>query len=282
MQEYDVALKLLLQGSARLTIRELAGGAVEKWLDIELPKVQNLRMDLLGETAGGGLVHVELQSGNDIAMPLRMAEYCLGVFRLFGQFPRQVLLYVGEPPLRMASELRGPDLWFRYRVIDIRELDGDRLIESGEVGDNVIAILARLRDHGEAVRKIVGKIASLPAAEREAALGRLLILAGLRRLEETVKREIQRMPVYIDILENKVLGPPYKKGLEEGRQEGLREGLEEGRREGELTVLRRQIEKRFGAIPSWVGERLAGRSTVELEDLSVRVLDAQNIEDLLR
>ena len=63
MQEYDVALKLLLQGSARLTIRELAGGPVEKWLDIELPKVQNLRMDLLGETAGGGLVHVELQSG---------------------------------------------------------------------------------------------------------------------------------------------------------------------------------------------------------------------------
>ena len=63
MQEYDVALKLLLQGSARLTIRELAGGPVEKWLDIELPKVQNLRMDLLGETVGGGLVHVELQSG---------------------------------------------------------------------------------------------------------------------------------------------------------------------------------------------------------------------------
>jgi hypothetical protein len=37
-----------------------------------------------------------------------------------------------------------------------------------------------------------------------------------------------------------------------------------------------------GAIPSWVEERLAGRSTAELEDLSVRVLDAQSIEDLLR
>jgi Domain of unknown function (DUF4351) len=274
MQEYDVALKLLLQGQARLTIRELAGGAVEKWLDIELPKVQNLRMDLLGETAGGGLIHVELQSGNDAAMPLRMAEYCLGVFRLFDKFPRQVLVYVGEAPLRMESELRGPDVWFRYRIIDIRELDGDRLIESGEVGDNVIAILAGLRDHGDAVRKIVGKIANLAAAEREAALGRLLILAGLRRLEETVAREIRKMPVYIDILENKVLGPPYKKGLEEGRQEG--------RQEGELAILRRLIEKRFGAIPGWVEERLAGRSAVELEDLSVRVLDALSMEDLMR
>src|SRR5271156_3373141 len=278
MQEYDVALKLLLQGSAQLTIRELAGGPVVKWLDMELPKVQNLRMDLLGETAAGGLVHVELQSRNEAAMPLRMAEYCLGVFRLFGKFPRQVLVYVGEAPLRMESELRGPDVWFQYRLIDMRELDGGRLIESEEVGDNVIAILAGLRDHKEAVHKIVGKIASLAGAEREAALSRLLILAGLRRLEETVAREIQKMPVYIDILENKVLGPPYKKGLEEGRQEGLLEG----ERKGELAIIRRLIEKRFGAIPSWAEQRLADRSTVELEDLSVRALDAQSIEDLLR
>src|SRR5580700_9003095 len=173
MQEYDVALKLLLQGSARLTIRELAGGPVEKWLDMELPKVQNLRMDLLGETAGGGLVHVELQSGNDAAMPLRMAEYCLSVFRLFGKFPRQVLLYVGEAPFRMESELRGPDVWFRYRAIDIRDLDGDRLLESEQVSDNVIAILARLRDHRDAVRRIVERIAGLAAADRNAALGQL-------------------------------------------------------------------------------------------------------------
>ena len=88
MQAYDVALKLLLQGSAALTLRALTGTAVAKWLDVELPKVQNLRLDLLGETVDGGLVHVELQSSNDPAMPLRMAEYCLGVFRLFGRFPR--------------------------------------------------------------------------------------------------------------------------------------------------------------------------------------------------
>jgi len=147
MQEYDVALKLLLQGPAKLVMHELTGGSIEKWLDIELPKVQNLRMDLLGETGDGSLVHIELQSGNDAAMPLRMAEYCFGVYRLFGKLPRQVLLYVGEAPLRMESEIRGPDLFFRYRMIDIRDLDGDRLLESEETGDNIIAILARLRDH---------------------------------------------------------------------------------------------------------------------------------------
>jgi hypothetical protein len=270
MQKYDITLKLLLQGPAKLTMLELAGGAVEKWLNVELPKVQNPRADLLGEAADGSLVHVELQSGNEPAMPLRMAEYCLGVFRLFGKFPRQAVLYVGEAPLVMERELRGPNVWFRYRIMDIRDLDGDRLMESPETGDNIIAILARLGDHKAAVRKIVGRIRDLPAAERDTALSQLLILAGLRRLEETVVKEIERMPVYIDILENKVLGPPFKKGLEEGELKG------------ELKILRRLIEKRFGPIPAWADESLSARSAIELEELSERVLDAATIEDILR
>ena len=278
MQDYDVALKLLLQGPASATMRELAGTAVAKWLSVELPKVQNLRLDLLGETAAGGLVHVELQSSNDLAMPLRMAEYCLGVFRLFGRFPQQVVLYVGEPQLRMASELRGPGVLFEYRLIDIRTLDGDRLLESEDVGDNVIAILARLRDDRDAVRKIVERIAGLATAERETALAQLLILAGLRHLSNAVEQETRKMPIDVDIREHEVLGPI----ILEAEQKGLQEGLQKGLQAGELTVLRRQIEKRFGAMPRWAAEKLATLSAPELEDLSERVLDAMSVEELLR
>src|SRR5580700_7734705 len=199
MQEYDVALKSLLQGSATLTLRELTGTAVARWLDVQLPKVQNLRLDLLAETVDGGLVHVELQSGNDNAMPLRMAEYCLGVFRQFKRFPRQIVLYVGEPELRMEKELRGSNVWFEYSLIDIRRLDGERLLASDEVGDNVIAILAGLRDDEGAVCKIVERIAGLAAAERETALAQLTILAGLRHLSKTVAREARKMPIDLDI-----------------------------------------------------------------------------------
>jgi hypothetical protein len=99
-----------------------------------------------------GLVHLGLQS-NDATMPLRMAEYCLRIFRLFGRFPRPILLYVGEDPLRMDSELRGPDVLFRYRTIDVRSLDGDLLLESEDVGDNVIAIRGILCSGGQAPRR---------------------------------------------------------------------------------------------------------------------------------
>ena len=260
-----------------VAMRELTGAPVARWLDVELPKVQNLRLDLLGETADGGLVHVELQSGNDAAMPLRMAEYCLGVFRLFGQFPRQVVLYVGEPQLQMENKLRGTDVLFQYRMIDIRTLEGDRLLESAEVGDNVIAILARLRDHEDAVRRIVERIAGLAAAERKVALSQLMILAGLRHLSKTVEQEIRKMPIDVDIREHEVLGPMFIEAEQKGREEGLQEGLQAG----ELTILRRQIEKRFGALPSWAGEKLAKMPASELEDLSERVLDAKSLDELL-
>jgi hypothetical protein len=51
------------------------------------------------------------------------------------------------------------------------------------------------------------------------------------------------MPVYIDN-QNKVLGPPFKKGLEEGELKS------------ELKILRRLIVKRFGPIPARAAERL--------------------------
>ncbi len=130
---------------------------------------------------------------------------------------------------------------FEYRLIDIRTLDGDRLLESDSVSDNVIAILARLSNHKEAVRRIVERIAGLGAGERETALAQLLILAGLRSLSRTVVQETLKMPIDLDIRDHEVLGPI----------------IIEAERKGELTVLRRQIREALRRAPEF-GQRKAG------------------------
>jgi hypothetical protein len=136
MQEYDVVLKLLLQGSAKLVLAELAGATIARWLNVELPELVNRRVDLLGETADGTLIQIDLQSGPDNTMALRMAEYSLAIYRQQQrqQFPLQIVLYVGETPLNMEDTLVGPDLQFRYRLIDVRDLDGERLRQSPKWG----------------------------------------------------------------------------------------------------------------------------------------------------
>ena len=273
MFEYDVALKLLLQQSAAVALDQITGGGIARWLNVEFPEIRETRADLFGETENGELVHVELQSSHDANMAVRMIEYAASVYRMYRRIPRQVLIYVGDAPLRMPNELNGEGLSFRFRLLDARELDGERLLNSDQIGDNIIAILTRLPDHKAAVAQILGKIASLDVAAREVALRQLLLLSGLRQMEENIEEEARKMPVLNDLLDNKVLGREFKKGLEEGRQEGLHQG--------ELTVLRRQIERRFGQIPSWADERLRNKSVAELESLSVRVLDAKTIEELL-
>src|SRR5579864_2145315 len=74
MQNYDVTLKRLFRSSAQQTLAQLTGKVIEKWLPVELPQVQNLRMDLLGEAADGSLVQIELQSTNDLSIHKRSSS----------------------------------------------------------------------------------------------------------------------------------------------------------------------------------------------------------------
>jgi hypothetical protein len=67
---------------------------------------------------------------------------------------------------------------------------------------------------------------------------------------------------------------------EQWQQEWLREGLEKGRQEGEAALLLRLLERRFGALPDSVSERVRSAEIASLEQWGVRVLDAGGIDDV--
>jgi flagellar biosynthesis/type III secretory pathway protein FliH len=110
------------------------------------------------------------------------------------------------------------------------------------------------------------------------------------------------MPVFEDILENKVLGREFKRGLVEGYRQGLQvgmqkgvqkglqvgmqkgfqKGLQEGVQKGELNLIRRLITKRFGRISPSVDKRLARMMPPELESLAERLLEANTLNDLFK
>jgi hypothetical protein len=56
----------------------------------------------------------------------------------------------------------------------------------------------------------------------------------------------------------------------------------EGRVEGEAALLLRQLERRFGALPPGVRDRVAAADTAALETWGLRVLDAGSLDDVLR
>lgn len=286
MHDFDISLKTLFRNSAAQTFWQIAGVRVTQWLDVELPRIRNPRADLLGKTSDGGLLHVELQSANDPEMALRMAEYCLGIYAHFKIFPKQVLLYVGEPPMRMPPELHGEGFAYSYRQVDARDLDGGQLLKSPQIGDNVFAVLTNLRDQAQAVQQIIQRISKLDSLQREVAAEQLLILAGLRKLTNVVEKELERMPLTIDLMDNPVFARLYNSGRDQGRNEGLSEGLSEGLNEGRTaegrSILQRQLAKRFGPLTPETQALLLNLTLDQIEDAALRLLDASSIAEVFQ
>ena len=272
---------MLLQGPSAVLLQQLSGCRVVQWLDVETLKVESRRLDLLCRLSDGGLLHIELQSSNDNEMPARMAEYALAIRRSHGTIPRQIVLYVGRGPLRMMDFLNEGGMTFRYDLVDFRNLDGETLLNSPDLGDNVLAVLAKLADRKVAVARIMSRIGSLSVSQRDEAIGQLCILAGLRGLEQMVQEEVENVPIIVDLMENKIFAQGYQRAVAKGMADGMAKGLAEGVTEGERLLLRRQIAKRFGPLPQSMEERLATRTSEELELLGLKLLDAQSLADLM-
>ena len=138
---FDVSLKSLFQDANGIVSRLLFGGPVVEWLDAEQPKVTNRRGDVLAKTSDGRLHHVEFQTRNDPEMPFRMLEYYVGYRRRWRDHIEQVLLYAGKEPLRMKDVFQSPTTRHAYRIVNVRELDGEPLLLSGDWRDNALALL---------------------------------------------------------------------------------------------------------------------------------------------
>jgi predicted transposase YdaD len=93
---YDTVLKELFQQAPQRLLELMAGDTAREMLTVEYPSVRLRKPDLVVRLAGGGVFHLELQSGPQDDMLWRMLEYYVLIYRQFGQTPAQRVLYVGE------------------------------------------------------------------------------------------------------------------------------------------------------------------------------------------
>ncbi|MBF0425243.1 MAG: DUF4351 domain-containing protein [Magnetococcales bacterium] len=229
----------------------------------------------------GSIFHLELQSGHDPDMAWRMLEYFL---LIRGQHPDarivQQVLYVGADPLAFVTEIEETDLRFRYTVRDIREIDCQKMLESPYPEEDLLAILCRLQDERQTLRAILARIAMMAPKAGADALEKLVILAGLRRLGNTVKEEVKAVPITVNVMENEFLYDIFIKGRSEGIQEGIQIGEQQTHLKGEAALLLRLLKQRFGSLPDWVPERVHAADATALETWGDRVLTAPTLQEL--
>lgn len=230
-------------------------------LNIELASVRLRKPDLLARLVNGALLHLELQADNDDEMDWRELEYYTLLYRQLGEPPVQYVLYFGTEPLRMRDSIVTESLKFHYRLVDLRALSSGWLLASNAMADNLLALLCGGDTAQHIVSEIVQRLNHLSSNARADWLEKLLILAGLRQAEPIVKEEVEKI---MDIRDNMF----------------WKEAFGEGIAQGESSLLRRQLETRFGPLPAWVNEQLSKGDHALLEEAGIRLLNAAKLEEV--
>ncbi|MBM3737066.1 MAG: hypothetical protein FJW39_14890 [Acidobacteria bacterium] len=274
------------------------GAAPLEWLNVEVPRVTARRVDFVARLVNGRLVHLEVQGYNDREIAIRMLEPVPHFLRILGQRPDQAMLYVGDKPMNMEDGYADDyGLVFRFKRFDIREvITKQQMLGSDRYGDYVFAILTEGGNNRETLCEVLDRIMLLPVEQRRDAMGKLIVLAGLRKLDVVLVEEMEKMPLLIDPAENvilkSILDQGHQKGLIEGKAQGVIEGKAqgviegkvegkaEGIREGRVSSLRAILSKRFGSVPVWADRWMGSASTDQIAAWTTRAIDAPTIESV--
>jgi predicted transposase YdaD len=275
---YDVTLRSLIGHGAPALLGAVVGVPATELLSGEFQTARERRADVVARLADGRLLHLELQTGTDPAMPWRMLEYHALIAAAHGDSELvQVVLHVGNRPAATTAGLVRAGLSFQYRVVDIRDLDPDPLLASPAPADAVLAFLARCDDIVARTRAVLARLASLPEPAWRDATAQLLVLSGLRGAADVVLKEIKTMPIQIEIEDNPFLRDLFLKAEALAEARGKSEGKAEGKSEGKAEALLRLLERRFGPLAPGHLQRIRQADLATLDLWFDRAIDAPDL-----
>ena len=274
---HDRVFKDLFQMDRPTLLEHLSGGVpVREFLNVVFPKIIERRADLVALLEDNTLLHIEFQGKNDNQIVFREGLYGLLAWHQYKRPVRQVVLYLGEPKMRMNSELDTGGVKVSVRLIDIREIDADVFLKSGRPGDLALAMLAG--GGTERLAEIARLAAVLNYPDRVRALTQLLLLSGLRKLSKRLKMEIENMgSIPIEIRENEFLREVWEEVMAEGKAEGIAEG----KTKGLLMALQQLLQRKFGRVPKWANERVKKADMAQLEQWLSKVIGAESLEGVI-
>ena len=159
--------------------------------------------------------HGEYQVPDDKKMIFRFLVYC-GLFkRREGHIlVRQFVIYLGEEPPLMETEINDPDLFFRFHLISIIKLPFHKFLESGKPQEAILAMLCDLK--GESAEKVLESVVQTIVKnadsdlDKQKHLQQLQIMGQLRNFEQIIEKvmESESLKEYVSIERT----PFYKKG----------------------------------------------------------------------
>jgi hypothetical protein len=278
MGEKDTVSKALLK---RIVV-DLAHYLLEmdiEVLETETQRIEHRRADLVVLAREDGrefLLHIEIQNDNLAEVPLRMLRYLTDLMLAHPHREvRQSVIYIGKARLAMDDGVQQPNLDFRYRLIDMHQVDCKVFLQRDDPDALVLAILCDFkgRNEREVVREILTRLRALTQATPQRFgeyLTMLEVLSTNRNLKDCIIEEEKMLNIAIEELPSYEIG--MEKGIEQGRQRGNHETAE--------ALLIRLLEVKFGTLAATDLQRISDAPTEQLMDWSGNALRASTIADV--
>ena len=254
----DRVLKNLIQVDHSSLMDELTNGVkVREFLNVEFPRVMERRAARQAHCLPPGSLLLPDRAG---AQAKSKAGCAL----------------CWQPKMDMNSELDVRGARISFRLMDIRELNSDRLIRRGYPGNLALAMLAG--GGVERLSEIALRAAKLNDHTRARVVTQLVLLACLRDLSGRLRTEIATMgSLRIEIRKNETLRDICEEFLAKRRAAELAAGV----RSGLSRALLIQLRTKFGRVPKWAEARLALANRTQLMRWLGKILTADSLEGVI-
>ena len=127
-----------------------------------------------------------------------------------------------KPLKRMSPIVETSTLRFEYELIDLNKVDCSLLLNSTEPSDWIFSILCKMENENRTLKELLIKFLFLSQPKREKYLNYLLHIARLRlKRLNALHKEVQKMPITIDLEKNLYFWRRWKKGVEKSKREDV-------------------------------------------------------------
>ena len=175
------------------------------------------------------IVHLEFQTTNEKHMVYRMQEYYAILQKKYQLPVRQFVIYVGEKPPQMRSQLDQNEIFTGFESMNLKDISYVKLLDSVVPEEVILAILGNFdnQESGEVLRQIIVKLQKLSASPitLNKYLRQLLVFARLRNLTEETEKQLNTMAFTYNIEKDAF----FKRGKQKEKESTVRNLLKLGK-----------------------------------------------------
>ncbi|MEG3440149.1 Rpn family recombination-promoting nuclease/putative transposase [Pannus brasiliensis CCIBt3594] len=221
------------------------------------------------------VLHLEFQTEPDKNMPFRMLDYRTRVYRRFpNKTMRQVVIYLKETGSEFVyqTSFTLPNTRHEFEVIRLWEIPAREMLAFP--GLLPLATLGKTANRAGILREVAERIEGIETRrEKSNVAASTGILAGLVLSQEIIQRLLRE-----DIMQESTF---YQYILNKGETRGEARGEARGRQQEALSLISRQLNRRFGQLSPDVADRIRDLPVERLEQLGEDLLDFSGPEDLV-